>query len=803
MTSSHPHRSSSSSSTSRMLNSELALKLKARRAASTNANVTNHGDGGGRRRRGKSTKHDDHDDPTQSLLLQGPRSNEYRQHQQHDDDDATDNNAADHSQQIIEGALHTLLSPLHSVMMACQSLDVGGKREQRESPPPHRESPSRSGGGVPVGSPKSGARADVASPSGMNYFPARNHRDTAFARRERYPVVQPESARPSANSSSPEAFRDDRGCSSPSLSSIEVPSETSLVTCAPSSILEAGSTSATNGSHPLYRTYNYFDTEEPLATSAEPSSPGTTDGLASDTSSLLTCAPSTVVMAGSTSATCPSVTPPRANAATTSMRRGPNDGRRPPAAAMRHDERRRGRRTPAASKNLLRLFYDADDDAGRRHKHRAGDAAPSVPWVLSPFHRSKRKKKNSFFGSKRSEEETTDDAVAPSSLCLPGRSMRNDERTRARGPPVDLDEVSDDDDDTDEGRRYVDDDTEAGYYSEPTDADRRRSFSAPGKDAGRTTEGAACGDVVPPSRKVLDRERVLSQLGMDVHEEDYCIEGEYYYGLPHHRSSDPKYQERGGGGRGGGGRWNYHQRKPSYVYDTGPKLDVGEVTLADAGEDGALTQRQQERRRRGGEFGENIKEGMKKINSKARQTFGHIISKSSEDEESADGGERGGSGRKRHPHGSGANSDTPNNNNNSNKVFGSKVLSMLRGHHRTNTAGTDFPPQIITVTPTASEDPDMPMTNEELVLMQRWQMARAKCRSDTRGSSASPSHRGGIVSPCESDARVRSDPVQASADLRGGGSDVLSIGASSLSDRTAHADNRLRQYLERGDLSEI
>ncbi|KAL3790406.1 hypothetical protein HJC23_013578 [Cyclotella cryptica] len=840
MTSSHPPRTSSSS---RMLNSELARKLKARHTAAAAApNASNE--------RGKSKNDNaDDDDPTQRLL-NGPRS------------DYAD------AQPIIEGALlHSLLAPLNSVMMACQSPDIGTSRPVERG---------------------NGARKEVPSPSRMNYFPARNPHDTsssaaggAAGRRERYPILNPEVEEQSWLSSSAGATAgvgvggggggtkrnasssscNDTGCSSPSLSSMEVPSETSLVTCAPSSVLMGGSTSTTDGSHRdrAYRqqeqqqrqqpqqqqqpqlhhhwfrspqkvnkqqqqqqqqqphsTYNYFDAEpsSPLHhhhrqqhnnnnNNNEPSSPtDSSNYFASDTSSLLTCAPSTVIMAGSTSATCPSVTPPRGNGAAVARRRF--DAPPPPPSSQRAEERpppsQRGRKNHS-SKNLLRLLYDLDNndnnnynvDDDDKRKHSTSPHVP-LPWVLSPFQKSTRKKKkkspsvSNRKGTNRVEEDGNGTA-APSLLCIPIRAGQKKGRPPSqpplRGPPIDLDEVSTD---SPQGApqqfHYVDDgDTEAGYYSEPTDAIDRHCALFP-----TTTVGDGAGMLPQPSssRKVLDRERVLSQLGMDVREEDYCIEGEYYSGLPH-RSTHPQFQGRSGVGPGGG-RWNYHQRKPSYVYDTGPRLDVGEVILANAGKDSALSQRQQERRRRGSEFGENIKEGMKKINSRARQTFGNIICKSSDDDES-DGGERGGSGRKRPPL-SGGNSDTPNN-----KVFGSKVLSLLRGHHsRLLTSSSDIPPQIITVTPTTSDDPEMPMTNEEMALMQRWQMARARCKSDGHGSlPTSPSCGEGVVSPSGSDV------MDSSSKQRGEGVDVLSIGASSFSDRTAHVDNRLRQFLERGD----
>lgn len=514
-------------------------------------------------------------------------------------------------------------------------------------------------------------KREIASPSSMNYLPARDHLG-----KKDYPVLNPEGETQTKQPG--EQLRNIKiaikparvgntslvnSNSSPSLSSHSTPkrghtqlqastepsnnfsqssvADSSLNTCAPSSILIAGSTSATN-------------------------SPGNT----SDTSSLVVCASPTVMVAASTSATCPSIPP--------EPKRSPR----------------------SENKNLLRLLYDLDDRKdGRKNRGRA-NTSPKRPqgWKLSPFQKGRKSKKS---GKKK---ET---------LAFPS----SDELQMPRGSPVDLDEVSID--------SYDDIDTEAGYYSDPTDADVRNPTYMYRERHTDTTLGT--GRRVVTNRKCIDSEQVLSQLGMDVHEEDYCIEGEY--GMSRYQHVNHK-----GHRRAGSGRWNYHQSKPSYVL--GSSLDVG-VSAAHRGKE-----KPQSQRRRGSKLGENIKESMKKIGS---------IIKLSDDEESEK--DRGVRQQYR----------------NTNDNIGSKVLSMLRGHHKGNAI-----PQSITITPTASEDPDINMTNDDMELVQRWQKARSRCRE---GQSSPGTNR-------------NASPLAEKSTHKRNESGVLSIANSMISERTAHVDNR-------------
>jgi hypothetical protein len=332
------------------------------------------------------------------------------------------------------------------------------------------------------------------------------------------------------------------------------------------------------------------------------------------------------------------------------------------------------------------------DDKKAKNRSRA-NTSPKRPqaWKLSPFQKS-RKSKKSDAESKKKQVPAIPSADRPT-------------QQKQRGAPVDLDEVSVD--------SY---DTEAGYYSDPTNADVRNTINI---HVERHTDTSIGTGQVLANRKCFDSERVLSQLGMDVCEEDYCIEGTY---------GTRPYQQ------------NYHQRKPSYGYAS--RLDVG-------GEASKDRPQVQEGRRRGSKLGENIKESMKKISS---------IIKLSDDEESEK--DRGGhKQQQRH-----------------NDKLGSKVLSMLRGHHK----GNPSIPQSITITPTASEDPEMNMTSDDLELVHRWQRARERARN--RENQNSPKTNQKTITP---NASPRTDR---SAHKRN--ESILSIANSLISEKTAYADNR-------------
>ena len=156
---------------------------------------------------------------------------------------------------------------------------------------------------------------------------------------------------------------------------------------------------------------------------------------------------------------------------------------------------------------------------------------------------------------------------------------------------------------------------------------------------------------------------------------------------------------------------------------------------------------------------------------KSFQKIGNII-KTFDEEDSSQ--ERAGSGRKRQHH-TALNNDTPK--------LGSKVLSMLRGGPKQTNI-----PQSITITPTSSEDPEIPMsaeepmTTKEYELMQCWQMARARCR-ESASAPVTP-----VCSPYISNKHTTGSNHEQNA------SKTVSIVDSILSDRTTQADNRREEF---------
>ena len=328
--------------------------------------------------------------------------------------------------------------------------------------------------------------------------------------------------------------------------------------------------------------------------------------------SLVTCAPSSAIVAASTSATCPSV---------------PHEKRNSPRSQ---------------SKSLLRLIHDLDENGTKSNRARANTSPKRLghSWKLSPFQKNRKgKKQSNDTGSKRKQCS----AVESSTL----------QRERRRGAPVDLDDVSID--------SY--DDTEAGYYSDPNVYLYRGAGADPSFGTGK--------NLLSNRKSCLDSERVLSQLGMDVREDDYCIEGEYSLC----RSNQKGHR------RAGSGRWNYHQRKPSDGMGR-KKVGIEEVVAASGKEQGS--------RRRGSKLGDNIKESMKRI--------GSIIKLSDDDDSLAEKKQR-------------------------NAPKGTKVLSMFRGYQKANASSSI--PHSITITPTSSEDHEI--TSNELELINQWQKARARC----------------------------------------------------------------------------
>ena len=255
--------------------------------------------------------------------------------------------------------------------------------------------------------------------------------------------------------------------------------ESSVITCAPSSVIISDSTSATC---PSRWVYNHKNTTE---------------------SSVITCAPSSVIISASTSATCPS------------------------RWVDAHRE----------NKNMLKLSGNLDDDRrikanipcvntdeGKRTRTLAGANNPPKwqSWKLSPFQMSRKGKKTHSTQKDISNEATT---------------IRNKQQLQGHQQgPVDLDEVSVDSNDP----------SEEGYYSDPTNAVVRHATHL--QQMRHTDQSLDMMRYAAVDRSFPSN--VLSQLGMDVGEGDSCIEGAY---VTHERRAHRRV---------GSGKWNYHQKRP-------------------------------------------------------------------------------------------------------------------------------------------------------------------------------------------------------------------------------------------------
>ena len=411
----------------------------------------------------------------------------------------------------------------------------------------------------------------------------------------------------------------------------------------------------------------------------------------------------------------------------------------------------------------------------------------SVPWVLSPFQKHKSKSSprgssiNALDSSSRKKEEGME-KKKKTGLNIPtrvGHQHQQHQQTRTASP-VDLDEISVGSSSNSTAYKNDEDDTEGGYYSAPTEADlRQRSGNIGNGTVVRSLGSTGQNVLATNSRKCLDSERVLSQLGMDVREEDYCIEGEF----------GSRYDQRAGP------KLNYH------VHHKGQNG----VTRTS---DGTKQNKQQSRRRSSKDIassktkqrsGGNFKESMKKINTKARQTIGSIINKSDGDDSLDDAlpstdaiGSAAASPKRQQQQQQQQHRYPPSINNDANhpstKVF-PKVFSLLRGqHHSQKPAAAPVPQQIITITPSNSEDNDVAISQEEFHLIKRWQNARA------RREGYAFDYNDSVDDECDTlGADVDSEVAVNSADRKMmGNEDVMSITASSYSDSTAVMDNRRR-----------
>jgi len=354
--------------------------------------------------------------------------------------------------------------------------------------------------------------------------------------------------------------------------------ESSMITCAPSSVIIAASTSTTCPSRWV--------------------SPETAE------SSMITSAPSSAIIAASTSTTCPSrwVSPHKEN------------------------------------KNMLQLIGNLDGnskikanrprvntDEGKRTRVVGANSLPKKQsWKLSPFQMSRKGKKTNGTQKDIRNEDTT---------------IRNKQpKHEQQQGPVDLDEVSVDSNDP----------SEEGYYSDPTNAVVRNATYL--HQERHTDQNLALMRYAAIDRNCPSN--VLSQLGMDVAVEDYCIEGAYdaaYERREHHRVAN--------------GKWNYHQKRPGNCNGE-PKQNV----------DGGKSPERLGRAK----LGETIKGSMKKI--------GMIMK--SDDEDSIEHIDNFKKQQRR----------------------GSKVVSILRGHNKA------IPQTIaITPTPSEDPETNMTHDDLELM----------------------------------------------------------------------------------------
>ena len=258
----------------------------------------------------------------------------------------------------------------------------------------------------------------------------------------------------------------------------------------------------------------------------------------------------------------------------------------------------------------------------------------------------------------------------------------------------------------------------ASIHSLPTDAELRREQ--------------------PSSSSRLDTERLLSQMGMDVTENDYCIEGEF--------ESTRRNSQTGS------------TRTRCHSYDCNYNTPL-ELEFEEFGVERKLV-----------EFNKTPDQMMpsstrKKTKGTAAGKVGGVkkLMRSS----------LGNRSNESHKHGKTLT-------NNHDKASKTGILSILRGGNRKNRAENSVPNQIMasTITPSASEDveeDDCPITPEDMRMLYRWQNARI--RSANNGIGAKDAGAAGSA------AGRGANPGKKSYE------DVLSI-TSSCGDKTAPIDNR-------------
>lgn len=286
--------------------------------------------------------------------------------------------------------------------------------------------------------------------------------------------------------------------------------------------------------------------------------------------------------------------------------------------------------------------------------------------------------------------------------------------TRVSSGPVDVDEVSV---------------NPSLHYDEKHWAQRRKT-----KDSAPTETKLS-----QLSLERLDAEQLLSQLGMDVKEEDYCLEGEFTTTTRPSRCHSYDC--------------NYSHPLESVYEDFGIERKLVELKRPDEMHDKKKRTRVR---------------SMKKMVGRSLGNIGYTNLADEKD-----------SNRKHHhdQHVHGGKSSN-------NMVLKTKVLSVLRGnrHNRKD----KVPEQIIaTITPTASEDDAVdhcPISPEDMRLLYRWQTARVRSANN-----------GGVEAPV---ARRTAAASAMSSGNKMNYEDVLSI--ASCGEKTALMDNRRQRRHRQG-----
>jgi len=315
-------------------------------------------------------------------------------------------------------------------------------------------------------------------------------------------------------------------------------------------------------------------------------------------------------------------------------------------------------------------------------------------------------------------------------------------------------------------------------------------------------------------RGMLDAERLLSQMGMDVSEEDYCIEGEF--GTPSRTTgSSRSYRHNYGGGgstgRTGGNDGNYggirnrcHSYDCNYDHplerayeDFGVERKLVELNPSSSPPVRGPTDKSRHARQHG-----RVRSPVRSMKKLVRHSLANIGNNNNNNNNNNNDQNQD----------SNVKSPSKNNNNNNNKVLKTKVLSILCGKGLMKQQRPKVPQQIvatsISTTPSQDENNHMvmndnvEMTLEDMQLLYRWQNARCGVRVRNYYDSGSGSCSNekminldtdeGPTTTTRAAATTTTNPLGSAMNFE----DVLSI-TSSCGDKTLPMDNR-RKCLRTG-----